>query len=90
VEAHVQCFASLWEALVDLPSWGLARKLMQHGQKQLLRGHLGEGLKRNFKRFVRIPHNVASTRPGRVSARAGRKPRFASHGHLRCGISHTA
>src|SRR6478736_5396771 len=76
VEAHAPCFAR--EALVDLPSWRLAPKLMQHRPKQLLPGDLGEGLRRNFERFVRIHHNVTCTRPGRVSAR-GRKPKLASH-----------
>src|SRR5262249_9876864 len=77
VEAHAPCFA--WEALVDLPSWRLGPKLVQQPRpKQLLQGDLGEGPKRNFERFVRIPHNVTCTRPGRVSAR-GRKHKLASH-----------
>ena len=40
MEAHAPCVARLWGALVDLPSWRLAPKLMQHRPKQLLRGTL--------------------------------------------------
>ena len=40
MEDHAHCFASFWGALVDLPSWRLAPKLMQHRPKQLLRATL--------------------------------------------------